>query len=70
MENIFDTIREEIGFQTACEIAKKISEVANFIELEKFDEAKEVIEQIEKITGGEIHETVKYKTAIDMMKDE
>jgi predicted transposase YdaD len=24
MENIFDTIREEIGFQTACEIAKNL----------------------------------------------
>ena len=70
LDEIMDVVDGDNSLSRDSEIAKKISEVANFIELEKFDEAKEVIEQIEKITGGEIHETVKYKTAIDMMKDE
>lgn len=70
LDEIMDVVDGDNSLSRDSEIAKKISEVANFIELEKFDEAKELIEQIEKITGGEIHETVKYKTAIDMMKDE
>ena len=51
-------------------IAEKISEVSMLVEEEKFSEAKKVIDEIETIAGGELHETAKYKTVIDMVGEE
>lgn len=70
LDEIMDVIDEDISLSRDGEIAKKISEVSVLVELEKYDEAKKLIEQIESIAGGELHDTVKYKTVIDMMGED
>ena len=70
LDEIMDVIDEDNSLSRDGEIAKKISEVSVLVELEKYDEAKKLIEQIESIAGGELHDTVKYKTVIDMMGED
>lgn len=70
LDEIMDVIDGDNSLSRDGEIAKKISEVSMLVELEKYDEAKKLIEQIEAIAGGELHDTVKYKTVIDMMGED
>ena len=70
LDEIMDVIDDDTSLSRDSEIAKKLNEVSTLVELEKFNAAKKVIEEIEKITGGEIHETVKYKTVIEMIGED
>lgn len=70
LDEIMDVIDDDTSLSRDSEIAKKLNEVSTLVELEEFNAAKKVIEEIEKITGGEIHETVKYKTVIEMIGED
>ena len=70
LDEIMDVIDDDTSLSRDSEIAKKLNEVSTLVELEKFNAAKKVIEEIEKITGGEIHEIVKYKTVIEMIGED
>lgn len=70
LDEIMNVIDDDTSLSRDSEIAKKLNEVSTLVELEKFNAAKKVIEEIEKITGGEIHETVKYKTVIEMIGED
>ncbi len=66
LDEILDTDGD--GLSQNVEISKRLDEVGRLVELEKFDEAKELILQIEKEAGGELHETLKYKTEIELLE--
>lgn len=70
LDEIMDIMEEDNSLSRDSEIAKKLNEVSMLVELEKFEEAKKIIDEIEKITGNEIHETAKYKTVIEMMGED
>ena len=70
LDEIMDVIDEDKSLSRNRIIAEKLSKVSMLVEEEKFSEAKKVIDEIETFAGGELHETTKYKTIIDMMGEE
>lgn len=70
LDEIMDVIDGDTSLSRDSEIAKKLNEVSILVEQEKIDEAKKLINQIETIIGGEIRETIKYKTVIEMIGEE
>ena len=70
LDEVMDVIEDDKTLSRNSIIAEKISNVSMLVEEEKFSEAKKVIDEIETIAGGELPETAKYKTVIDMVGEE
>ena len=70
LDEVMDVIEGDMTLSRNGIIAEKLSNVSMLVEEEKFSEAKKVIDEIEAIAGGELHETAKYKTVIDVVGEE
>ena len=70
LDEIMNVFENDKSLSRNGEIAELLSNVSKLIELEKFSDAKKAIAQIESKIGGEIHETVKYKTIIETLETE
>lgn len=69
LDEVMDVNGDDKILSRNSEIASKLSELSRLVETEKFEDAKRLINHIEAQTG-EIHETRKYKTALDVLEDE
>lgn len=67
LDEMMDVADGDFTLSRNSKIAKLLQELNRMMALEEFDKAKKIIEEIEEITGSELHETKSCKIALEMM---